>query len=294
MYLFEKYTKEELQEMCDSSETLTDFCKKMGYSGGSGYKAAKNAIDRYNLVVHFKTLENIENGHSANFCQIDFNKFKKDSNSKNSSVRKNLIQLRGYRCEVCGLSEWNGQILPLQVHHINGIRSDNRLENLQILCPNCHSLTENFAGKNKNSNTKKVSDEELINALKTSYSIREAAIKVGLSDGVSGNYNRCYRLMAKNNIQLLRHEPNTNYCCDCGKPIDPKATRCVDCYKQKKAEESKIPDKEVLLNDICAMPISRVGKKYDVSDSTVRKWCKKYGLPFKKKDIEDFRNTMLP
>ncbi len=50
-------------------------------------------------------------------------------------------------CEDCGLSEWREQSLPLQLHHISGIRDDNRVENLKILCPNCHSITDNYAGR---------------------------------------------------------------------------------------------------------------------------------------------------
>ena len=52
------------------------------------------------------------------------------------------------RCECCGLSEWNSKEIPLQLHHKNGNHLDNRLENLQILCPNCHAQTDTYCGKN--------------------------------------------------------------------------------------------------------------------------------------------------
>jgi DNA-binding CsgD family transcriptional regulator len=52
------------------------------------------------------------------------------------------------RCESCGLTEWQGIAIPLALHHVNGDRHDNRLENLQILCPNCHGLTDTWAGRN--------------------------------------------------------------------------------------------------------------------------------------------------
>jgi DNA-binding transcriptional ArsR family regulator len=52
------------------------------------------------------------------------------------------------RCESCGLREWRGLPIPLALHHVNGDRHDNRLENLQILCPNCHGLTDTWAGRN--------------------------------------------------------------------------------------------------------------------------------------------------
>lgn len=52
------------------------------------------------------------------------------------------------RCERCGLSEWLGRPLSVALHHINGDRLDNRIENLELLCPNCHSQTDTFSGRN--------------------------------------------------------------------------------------------------------------------------------------------------
>ena len=55
-----------------------------------------------------------------------------------------------YKCEKCGISEWLGQPLSLHLDHRNGINNDHRQENLRFLCPNCHSQTDTYAGKNKN------------------------------------------------------------------------------------------------------------------------------------------------
>jgi len=68
-----------------------------------------------------------------------------------ASVRKRIIKenLLPYKCNECGISEWKDQKLSLHLDHINGMNGDNRIENLRFLCPNCHSLTETYTGKNK-------------------------------------------------------------------------------------------------------------------------------------------------
>jgi Zn finger protein HypA/HybF involved in hydrogenase expression len=71
--------------------------------------------------------------------------------SSRASVRRVILKenLIEYKCSECNVKTWNGKILSLHLDHINGINSDNRLENLRFLCPNCHSQTETYTGKNK-------------------------------------------------------------------------------------------------------------------------------------------------
>jgi len=67
-----------------------------------------------------------------------------------SHLKERLLEegLKINHCEKCGLTEWCDQPLSMALHHINGDGKDNRLCNLELLCPNCHSQTENFAGRN--------------------------------------------------------------------------------------------------------------------------------------------------
>jgi HNH endonuclease len=67
-----------------------------------------------------------------------------------SNLKHRLLAagMKDNRCEKCGIGEWLGKPLALALHHINGDGLDNRLENLQLLCANCHSQTPNFAGRN--------------------------------------------------------------------------------------------------------------------------------------------------
>jgi Zn finger protein HypA/HybF involved in hydrogenase expression len=74
-----------------------------------------------------------------------------DSTFTRTHLKTKILKydLLPYKCAICGLyPEWNGQILTLQVDHINGNNKDHRLENLRFLCPNCHSQTPNYAGAN--------------------------------------------------------------------------------------------------------------------------------------------------
>ncbi len=68
-----------------------------------------------------------------------------------SGLKRKLYEagLREPRCEICDITDWRGQPLSFHLDHINGIRTDNRLENLRILCPNCHSQTSTWCGRNQ-------------------------------------------------------------------------------------------------------------------------------------------------
>lgn len=200
---WKQVSKEEFAQLVKESRSIRELADKLGYArdGGGTAKSLKKAIKLYGLdCSHFL-------GQGWNKNNFDYESFCEHSNKKNGkSSREPLIQLRGRKCECCGTTEWLGQPINLEIHHLNGNRSDNRLENLQLLCPNCHSYTNTFCYKSKDT---QVQENDFVEALLMSSNIRAALIKLGLTPS-GGNYSRAYSLIEKYDISHLKKEhPNT-------------------------------------------------------------------------------------
>lgn len=108
--------------------------------------------------------------------------------------RRRVIDEQKHACNLCGLSRWRGEKISLEIEHKDGNHFNDLRENLEALCPNCHSLTETWRGRNKDSRGK-VSDEFLLEALQKTETIRQALIVVGLSPR-GKNYVRAKNLLA--------------------------------------------------------------------------------------------------
>jgi Zn finger protein HypA/HybF involved in hydrogenase expression len=124
--------------------------------------------------------------------------FCENSLYSNEMVKQRIVvnNLIDYKCNKCGIEEWCNETIILDLDHINGNNRDNRLENLRYLCPNCHSQTDTYKGRNKNTGKIKVSDQELLTAYKKHSNIRKALLEVGLA-AKGGNYERLKKLIAR-------------------------------------------------------------------------------------------------
>jgi len=115
-----------------------------------------------------------------------------------------LIQERGHKCECCGLSEWLGKNITLELEHIDGDNQNNVKSNLKLLCPNCHSYTDTWKGKNSVKLKHKiyVSDDDFKNALSSSKNVRQALLKLGLTPK-GANYERAYNFLKAGMVKLV-------------------------------------------------------------------------------------------
>lgn len=108
--------------------------------------------------------------------------------------RKRVLQEQNHTCNNCGISTWQGFTITLELEHKDGNHQNNSRENLEALCPNCHSITDTWRGRNKRERVA-ISDEDLLAFLRNSASIRLGLIAAGLSPR-GGNYKRAKRLLA--------------------------------------------------------------------------------------------------
>lgn len=136
--------------------TYSQICDAIGKNRTRQYvDKIKQIIEKYNIdISHFKTFYNVTVPHGRKMPLEEM--FRDGSNVSTDRLKNRLLKegLKEYKCEKCGIVQWNGEPISLQLHHINGSHTDNRIENLQILCPNCHSQTDNFC-KKKNSKPEK-------------------------------------------------------------------------------------------------------------------------------------------
>jgi hypothetical protein len=173
-----------------------------------------------------------------------------------NSLKKKLINkgIKQYQCEKCLNTEWNELPIPLELEHSNGVSTDNRIENLKLLCPNCHAQTPHYRGRNKHGYRYRL--QEINRANKDNFPDIPPKICVP----------------RKRKIR----EPQ-QYTCSCGNPKSFKSLRCRECDSADR--KSSRPSPIQLIEDFKNLhSFVQVGKKYGVSDNAVRKWARFYQM----------------
>ena len=269
-----RYLKENFAPIVAESYSYSEVCRKIGLKDrGSNIGTVKKYIELYQLdITHFKGQKwNKGISHEELTALIPLeNILKKNTNYKSDSLKKRLIKngIKENKCELCGIS---GEEVILELHHIDGDHYNNTLDNLQILCPNCHSKTYNFRGRGQ----------------------KRTNIPKSLS--VKKEHPKCI-------------------CLNCGKEFisdrcDRERKFCSrDCYneylkKGNSLENENIPNitKESVLEVIKNYSdITNLGKHFNVSRTTMRKYLDTYGLleefkfkyEFKAKKIQQYDMRM--
>jgi hypothetical protein len=146
------WSDESLRLAAQTNNTMAGVLRALQLSTSPGnYKSVGLVVKRLGLdTTHFKGQAH---GTSPRVTKIPLSELLVEGSQYGSNpLRKRLVKegVLPNVCDECGNGpEWNGRTLVLQLDHKNGDSTDNRLENLRILCPNCHSQTSNFTGKSK-------------------------------------------------------------------------------------------------------------------------------------------------
>ncbi len=254
-----KYTDEQVIAAVRANYSMAGVLRAIGLVPlGGSYKTVNAIIKRLQINTSHFTGQGHLRGKNHNWSKsipID-QMLVINSNHSSHSFKLRLFKagLLINKCSICGITEWLNRSLSLHMDHINGINDDNRLVNLRILCPNCHSQTATYCAKNMNRNKEVPSP--------------------GIEPG---------RLSARAFKTPSATVTTRGQCKNCR--IETKNSRCGYCIKcknkfikQEAKYKIKWPTKEELHKLIWEKPTSTLAKELGVSDKAVEKHCKKLGL----------------
>ncbi len=234
--------EKEIKQWIEEGKTKQDLCNFL--------KCQRKTLLKYLHIL------NIDYKYSYSSQRKDLSYYlKKDFYINNTNVLKYRLIKEGYKkhkCEKCSGTTWLGELIPIELHHIDGDRSNNLIENLQILCNNCHTLTENYKSKNKDI-------------------IKNNSHYCGCGNIKSINSKKCKECY----IKYLNLKKENKNCLNCDKKIKINSSLCTKCFNlnQRKIER---PPYEELISLIDELGYVGTGKKYNVSDNAIRKWIKFY------------------
>lgn len=185
-----------LNKICQESKSYREVLGKLGYSQDAGgpHAQLKNRILELGInISHFKNQRYVTN--KGKF-RVPISKYlNNEIKIPSHKLRLRLLQenIFQYRCMNCGLSEWMGKPIPLELHHKDGNKNNNSLNNIELRCPNCHYFTDTFGVKNS------------------------ASVKAKRLNG----------------IQNKPKKQKTKRCINCGEYITSSATYCLKCRSLK-------------------------------------------------------------
>lgn len=220
-------TKKKLDEYIPLCSSKAQLLRKLGLKPcGGNYKTLGKLINTYDINIdHFKGRGwnkglPFTNPNIIPLSQI----LVKNSTYTNSNTLKNRLikeNIFEYKCYNCGNTKWMGQPIPLELEHKNGDNMDNRIENITLLCPNCHALSRYYRGRNnkiKKNKNEKILITPIIKHCNTCGS------RVG-NRNKSGYCSDCYRKKYKISEKL---------CINCNKNLSivNKMGYCSTCYKK--------------------------------------------------------------
>lgn len=283
--------KEFLEETVKNCKSKADLCRALDKKPtGGNYKTIDNLIKKYNLdISHFsKSPWNKGESYYQHHYTLNEILIEDSPYTQTTKLKERLFKsgLKERKCENCGKTE------RLELHHINGDPSDNRIENLKILCIECHYDTDTYRNNNGrgrkhapaadlilDEKEKEIHKKARILSKKNNISIEEA-VKI-----VKDNPNLDLTTRPRNTIKEIE-------CPVCHKIFKPKRSEQIYCSQEcshKRLMKSEIT-KEKLLEELKRLNcnLTQVGKVFNMTDNAIRKWCVKFNMPKHSSELKDY------
>jgi hypothetical protein len=228
-------TKEELETYVKDSTNWKELMDKCGYTNhGCRYYLQKKLYMNDVSIEHFIR-------KSTNKKYTDDDIFKENSEYTAMDCLKDKLINKykwKYECFTCKISKWNDIDITLDIDHINGNHSDNRMENLRFLCPNCHSQTDTYKGRN-------IKNKEHSKKLYENIKLKETCPNCKNKKHKYSEYCLdCHLKIKVKKINADTQEGNKEIICikklkkciSCDNQIQKECERCMDCYKKARKE----------------------------------------------------------
>lgn len=311
------YSATELQGLLDESNSYSDLLRKLNMSEyGSNIRTLRKIIDEYNLDLS-KIDENRKNKNkNRDRNKIILEEILNNNKFCASSDLLNKLYEEGYkekRCEICGIENWMGKEITFHLHHKDGDHYNNDLDNLQVLCPNCHSQTDNFAGKGTCKIPKLSKEKEKKKAQRGisedgqrfydgygDYKVLCPSCNKNFMNRNASQCTECHRKerkipkVSKDKLfEIMQCSTFTSAAETLGVDRDTVAKWYKYYIEEEKANgnvminSDKAPTKEELKEQLYKFKsFVALGNIYGVTDNSIRKWCRKYNLPSHTKEIK--------
>ena len=246
-----KYTLEQLKEAIKTSTSIRQVLFKLNLvEQGGNYSTFHKAVKYYNLDTSHFTGQNMTGRKFPSRRKPIEEYLINESNIKSNELKKYLLddKIFEHKCYKCNLTTWNNLPIPLELEHINGIHSDNRLENLTLLCPNCHAQTDTYRGKNIK---KKIKPKKV--------EVKDKPIKQ----------------------KIIKEISYKNNCLVCNTPTNNEKY-CSSVCQHKKLEKFDTSKENIikLLKEFNGN-LTQISKFLNISDNGFKRWCKKYEINIK-------------